>query len=408
MDSEDNRAGMKICLVTDQHISTNPRVWKEADALARNSYDVTIITVDKSAVSKKNDQAILASIHKDIRYSVVANTIPEETSQAIKVLYKAKMAYAVLLKKAGIDTITLLCKSACRIYSQALNVDAALYICHVDCSLYVGRKLIQAGKKVAFDFEDWYSQDYINGRRPVKLLKELEHFALRNAVYTTCPSQAMAHALQNTYDGAQLPHVVYNSFPDEHKNNKRAKGERVTLVWFSQTIGGGRGLENIITCLSKVSEPVTLLLIGDCKTHYRDTLKNLFSSGSIHTMEIKPPVPHAELNSLLARCDIGLALEHKTPQSRNKTVTNKILQYLQAGIKVLATDTDGQKEIAQQLPGIVQLVNAEDNSEWGVNLTTLINKDIEQPKIVAEYNRCFPWIKQEEKILDLVANALEQ
>src|SRR5690606_14479662 len=97
-------------------------------------------------------------------------------------------------KKLGINSIYILSHAPEKIYKTALELNADLYISHVECGLYVGEKLIKAGKKVAFDIEDWYSRDYLNDTRPVILLKKLEAFALNQGVYCTCPSYAMAKA----------------------------------------------------------------------------------------------------------------------------------------------------------------------------------------------------------------------
>lgn len=401
--------GKKICIVSDLHISTNPRVWKEADALARAGYDVAIVTAHNSAISKQKDESILARIHESVKYMPVYSTIPDEISLIKKLFFKFRTAFAVGLKKFGVDTIYLIAKSPNSVLAKALNVNADLYLCHVDCPLYLGKHLINAGKNVAYDFEDWYSKDYINSRRPVSMLADLESFALNKAKFVLCPSNAMAEALQNEYNSSLMPDVVYNSFPltDEEKESiKYDCINKPTLVWFSQTIGAGRGLEKIIDSLSNVEMPIRLLLVGDIKPEYKSTLEEMFPFSHGHVLEIIPPVPHSELHALLYSCDIGLALEDKFPESRNKTVTNKILQYLQAGLKVLATDTDGQKEIADNMTDCISLVNATDNIVWGDAITRLLNNDINKEQVAEEYNKYYSWDLQESKLLKLVRNAI--
>jgi len=51
-----------------------------------------------------------------------------------------------------------------------------------------------------------------------------------------------------------------------------------------------------------------------------------------------------------------LALECNDIPSRNLTVTNKLFQYLQAGLAVIATDTAGQREIFSQCLAIGRLI----------------------------------------------------
>lgn len=398
----------KVCLVTDQHISTNPRVWKEADALARAGYKVSIVTVFKSSVGRENDKAILKRIDNSIQYKPAYSTIPDELSLVDKLYYKLRTAWAMLIKNAGIDSKYLLAKAPEKIVQKAISENADLYIAHVDCSLLIGKQLIEKGKHVAYDFEDWYAEDYINKYRPAALYKKLERYAMQHGKYITCPSGAMAEALSKTHPGTQVPEVVYNTFPETALNTYGQSNPIPVLVWFSQTIGGGRGLEELVESLHQLDVPVRLMLVGDCADQYKEYLERIFPSGKGHVLELKKPVPHEELHALLADCDIGLALEQRFPESRNKTITNKVLQYLQAGLKVLATDTDGQKEVSSCLPGAIELVAADNNSNWADGIKQLLGRGITAGTIIEAYNLHFPWNKQEDKILKLVEKAISE
>ena len=57
----------------------------------------------------------------------------------------------------------------------------------------------------------------------------------------------------------------------------------------------------------------------------------------------------------IAEHDIGFAGEMKYCRSRDLTVTNKILQYLLAGLAVVASDTAGQLEVAANASGAVAI-----------------------------------------------------
>jgi glycosyltransferase involved in cell wall biosynthesis len=96
-------------------------------------------------------------------------------------------------------------------------------------------------------------------------------------------------------------------------------------------------------------------LRGQCRPDYRSTLDNLFPTESSHTLHIHGLVSPDNLLNHIAEHDIGLALEQYEPDSRNLTVTNKILHYLLGGLAVLATDTAGQQEVADEADGAVRL-----------------------------------------------------
>jgi glycosyltransferase involved in cell wall biosynthesis len=75
---------------------------------------------------------------------------------------------------------------------------------------------------------------------------------------------------------------------------------------------------------------------------------------------IHSTVPNAELLSRIAEHDVGLALETTAIKSRDLTVTNKLFQYLQAGLAIIATDTAGQREVFARRPDIGTLIPPDD------------------------------------------------
>jgi glycosyltransferase involved in cell wall biosynthesis len=83
-------------------------------------------------------------------------------------------------------------------------------------------------------------------------------------------------------------------------------------------------------------------------------------------------VPHQELLSRITEHDIGLAVEEVRPDSRNLTITNKILQYLLGGIAVIASDTAGQREVATLAPDAVFLFKNYDSDDLSLKINSLI------------------------------------
>lgn len=398
---------MKLCIVSEQHISANPRVWKEADLFANNGYEVVIITKFCSKLHKDLDAELLAQINPAVEYKAATNITLGEVSIFKKVYHKLRFKTAALLKKMGVETKHLVSESLDEIYEAALKVDADLYIAHVECGMYVGKKLIGQGKKVVFDFEDWHSEDYLVPTRPTKYLSMLEDFAVKNGVATYCPSESMAKGIAEKYNAKTVPQVIYNGFPVT-KDFVEQPNDKPVLVWFSQTVGPGRGLEKFFKALAEVELPVVVRVIGNCNEEYKKELEALFPVFKGHQLELVKPVKHNELHRLLCSCDIGLALEQDYPASRNTTITNKILQYLQAGLKVFATDTLGQKEVAKDIGNAIGLAPNENVAAWPNVLTALIQADIDRKNTIKCYNELYSFDAQHEKLLNIVKTAFEK
>lgn len=391
-----------IVIITGQHMISNPRVWKEANALCQNGYEVTILTTWHSAKKLEADYTLL---NPKIRYIASVNLIREQTSSLNYLWSKGLMRLANWIKTLfNFDSLYLITYRPYYQAKKAMTLNADLYIGHQETGLIIGSMLLQQGKKVAFDFEDWYSRDYLNKSRPINMLKKFEHFALSNAIYCSCPSKAMSNSLKKVYQSNVPLVIIYNGFSITENKQLNKKINHIiphSLVWFSQTIGINRGLETLIKALKLLQHPLQLHLIGDCDTQYRKKLEDSFPYGLGHQLYIHDKVLHPELLAILIDKQIGLAIENNYPDNKDKTISNKILQYIQAGIKVLATSTQGQEEVASYFPETVKTVHVEDPVDWVKKIEWLLNSpDVNIEKQSDVFNEFFSWEAQESKLLD--------
>lgn len=401
----------KICLLSDHHLCINPRLWKEAFFYEREGYDVVVLTMWQSADLLRRDHDLLKG--HQIQYKAYLNLIPTEINPAKRFFYRLrKRSASELQRRLKTGTPWAISHAPERLYKFALRERADLYSAHLECGFFAGRQLIKAGKKVGFDFEDWYSRDYLTPDRAVSLLSKLEDFALQYGTFCTAASQTMADALKKVYPSAKKITTVYNSFPDDElegfdfSNNSSNKPFRI--IWTSRTVGPQRGLETLLTALALVQLPVELHIIGQCAEGYKDFLNSEWSTEKGHRLIFHDFVPHAELLKLIATYDLGLAIEQYEPDSRNTTITNKILQYLQAGISVLATDTGGQKEVARYFPDTVFLVAANEPEEWAQQIERAARREIglNRNKQQQVYQQVFSWPVQEQKLKQLISEHL--
>ncbi len=149
---------------------------------------------------------------------------------------------------------------------------AELTIVHTEIPIWAAQFLIRDGRRVAVDVEDWYSQDllYTDRRsRPIRLLERAERFVLNHAAYASATSDSMAGALADAY-GCTRPIVLRNTFPlQPHSRVDRPAGnEPPAFIWFSQTVGPGRGLELFFSAWARTRYPSRVCLLGDVRPGY--------------------------------------------------------------------------------------------------------------------------------------------
>ena len=234
----------------------------------------------------------------------------------------------------------------------AASETADWFIAHAQAALPVAAKAAQKwNAKLGFDCEDLLSE--MDSDRSANVLS-IERRYLPNCQYVSVPSEAIGHRLVEEH-GIAAPVTLYNVFPnklaDGLKPPSARTANRIRFHWFGQTIGEGRGIEEAIVGLNKLSEPTELHLRGFVNDAYCASLKTLAkSSGDLLSVFFHPQIAHDELIQSMGQFDVGLALERPANVAYALTVTNKVFSYLLAGLAVAATDTPGQKEVMDQIP----------------------------------------------------------
>ncbi|MCW5549489.1 MAG: glycosyltransferase family 4 protein [Opitutaceae bacterium] len=398
-----------ILIVSGAALSRNPRVLKEASALADAGHDVTVLTLRNHAAAEDFDRAIMATARfKRIVVDVAPAPGASPTGVFMRRLRAAVARHvAGVFKRESIETIG----PGGELLAIARKQPADLVIGHTEVGLWVAAQLLAEGRKVAADIEDWHSEDLPpedRVGRPVRLLRETERRLLKNGAYATTTSAALAQALQEDA-GSPRPAVVGNTFPLQADPRQPPPNDPAVFFWFSQTLGPGRGLEDFLTAWSRTSQPSRVVLLGEDRHGYRETLRASVPRSHGARLSFHDLVPPDMLPGLIARHDIGLALETPLNRNRDLTITNKILQYLNAGLAVVATPTAGQREVLAHGPeagvllGSDPAANARLIDELLSDRARLLARQ-QAARRLAETRYC--WEHDRQVLLDLVNKAL--
>lgn len=379
----------------------NPRPAKEARSLREAGYTVTYM----ARVFNPRLQQLDEQLTREGGY--IRHVVPEDSRLSRKLL----TWLARQLSRTGLGSVHALGEHR-RLLNAAQAHPADLIIAHSEVPLWVGRRLLRQGRLVAADLEDWHSEDLLPSarrHRPLRLLRTLERDLLREAAFCTTPSGVMADALHRRYGGTRAT-VLTNSFPLQPRPDPGSRQGPPTLFWYSQTLGSGRGLEPFIQAWGEIPGDSRLVLLGMPVAGFPEHLLSLVPPGRRNAVSFLSPVPPGELPGLIARHDIGLALEESTPENRRLALTNKILQYLNAGLAVVASDTAGQREVFARNPGIGALISLQSPESVRQGLLpllssgeALLNARI-QARALAEAH--YNWEREARCLLDLVGRAL--
>ena len=346
----------RVCIVTPIALSSNPRVVKEADALAANGFSVVVVYFEgPHAKWRDADRSLLADKRweaRAVRYD------SEEGNRISKLLMEASHRAARMLPSA----IWPLTKGAeyaeSAIYraltSVACRQSADLFIGHYPIGLAAASAAANDwGAALGYDAEDFHTGEEYSAAQTDRV-RFLEQRYIPRCDYITAASDGIADALSAVY-GIPRPTPVNNVFPLDERTGidglrQDRHSEELSLYWYSQTIGLDRGIQDAIIASGRLGGPVQIHLRGHCATDIRESLMRLAHQCGVATqVHLHEQVHPFELLSRAAEHDVGLALEQGTTLNRAICATNKMFFYMLAGLAIAATDVPGQRVVLSTL-----------------------------------------------------------
>jgi glycosyltransferase involved in cell wall biosynthesis len=345
----------KVVIVSGFPLPQNPRVVKEADALVKLGYDVHVLSAIYNERQLQHTETLLQGRHWNVHF--VAHQCGDFSE---KVRWQINRAYNRLARKLPLPSRSKLKlgvhNSVRELTSRALKLEADFYSLHNEPSMFVATELTKRGMPFAFDLEDWHSENNVYGPDPgvYRVLRDLEAYVFSTAKFVTTTSNVLSSAIAESYR-CPKPHVIYNSFPEVGGMGQWACADGpLHICWFSQTIGRGRGLELLCDAIPQIGRHKFKVSIrGNVYDHgFLEGLIPRLTAGANCEVEVLPLCSHSELEQWIPTHHIGFASEIPHCLNRDLSITNKIFQYMQAGLCVIATDTRAQLEVADAGFGI--------------------------------------------------------
>jgi glycosyltransferase involved in cell wall biosynthesis len=391
--SDDANVGddFDVVIVTPTYISSNPRVVKEADALAGAGLRVCVVfSQGPMEWARDDDEMVAAGRPWRAHAASWSRSLPAERGRYLRSTLRFHLARRLPFSTRG--PLSLVVRAECRTFSELARAAAAisgrLYIGHYPEGLAAAAYAAQRwNARTAYDVEDLHTEEDAptrRGRQRSRRVFHIERHHIGRCAYVSAVSEGVAQALADRYKGI-TPLVIHNVFPWKDRDTidgqiKDRRGRAVSLYWYSQVIGLDRGLQDVIRALGQVRAPFQLHVRG---FHSDDTARHLRSlaaaSGVADRLFVHGRVPPTELLSRTAEHDIGLALEQPVSRSRELSVTNKLFFYLLAGLAVVATATRGQQAVLRQMPGVGDVYPPDDH----VALAGILNRLLSDPSLLA-------------------------
>jgi hypothetical protein len=334
----------KILFLTSTNLSCNPRLLKELRLAVSLNYCCTVVAFNLHNWTKTKEEELnnefkqvafhyLETTKKDF-YNWLLSSCIEKVFKKLAPFFKTSIkinGYAYSKRSWLLNN-----------FLKKTPIIVDVVIAHNPPAFYPAYCFAKNNKiKLAIDVEDYHPGEG-NNKTEQQIITFLMQQIIPKSYYSSFASPLIKiHCLQllNLKDEEKY-FVVDNVFSkEEFIAPKENKSEKIKLVWFSQFIDFGRGLEKILPFLDTHASTISLTLIGSLRSNfYENELKNRTYVTCL------PSMSQSQLNQSLSNYDIGLAIEDETADfNRTICLTNKIWSYYQSGLFIVATNTLAQQ-----------------------------------------------------------------
>jgi glycosyltransferase involved in cell wall biosynthesis len=335
---------LRFLFITSSNLACNPRLLKELKLCDDQGFQTTVVQFKLGNWSDQKTEEL-----KQIFFKTKFIEISALRSPYLNWLIGSLIEKALIMIPSIILNPRLLGYSLSKrafLLDQVLKKVNEKYdwvIAHNPPTFFSAVKFSENNNScLGIDVEDYHPGEYLNNKFTSRMLK-LMRKTLVKANYCSFASpliqrevfEKITHKINN-------PLIIINGFNEMDFQNKEFISGNLKIVWFSQNIAFGRGLELFIDQIQDFNGEIELTLIGDLNKKFATEF--LLDKNFVN---IKPPMSQSALHFEMSNYDIGLACDYPVNRNREIALTNKIIVYVQAGLWLLAINTPAQEQFIE-------------------------------------------------------------
>lgn len=328
---------ISICMVVTNDLRMDNRVKREALALSRAGFDVSVVCI-RSAETPAEEMmenvritrvqpAAWRGIHRELPwrtlwyYRHVFSVGTETMHQMYQVLVARQ---ADIYHAHDLDTL-LLARQAARRVGAKLVYDAH--------ELYTETLTQLRGRGLIQDSYVWFARRYYAW---------IERRLIREAACVITVNPMIAEVLRQRYN-VRLPATILNcpDFVDAGQlairdfRNIFGLPRDAKILLYQGVLGPGRGLHQIVQAAKFLPADYHIVFMGygDFRAALEQEAKQLVVSNRVH---FQAAVPSSELLRYTASADLGWLTIEAVNESKRLASPNKLFEYMMAGVPAIA------------------------------------------------------------------------
>jgi hypothetical protein len=380
---------LKILFISTLSLAANPRLVKEARLAVEHGIKVEIICFEFDNWSSGINKNLVEEFTTKQVLLIPAGRspfLPWFISVCLEKFYRMKARSMALSAPALSLAVSRRSYQLIKALNKVTKPDWV--IGHNPGALWPALKSAkQFNCRVGFDVEDYHpgegsniSLQKLTKQLMIELLPQLNYVSFAALLIRETVKKDLGYESANWY-------TLLNYFPAHEFTVPPVQlPGSLKMVWFSQHICAGRGLEFILSAVKKASGKVELHLFGNLDGAFQEQYLKAATNIFTHA-----PLSQQELHLALGRFDIGLALDTPVDENRDLAITNKLIACLQAGLYIIAADTKAQKAYLAEMPGHGECFDKHSNHFEPVLEQCINNRDMIRNEKVKRYQNFKNW-----------------
>lgn len=347
---------MRILILCPSEICYNPRMLKAADFLSKKGAEVTVFNTLTGIASKE----VYENSLKGRQWKVIENDLRRYTN-----ISKGKWFISGVVQKMAIFlrnncNINWLFKhyfnKAYIFFPAFLKRKKFDYILiHLVDSLPFASSLKKTtGAKLVYDCQEYFKGQYSTAApAEYKWVKDAEAWFVSSANIILATTNVMLERLKNDVGGnyvffrvRNLPLKTTVNYPVDNNS------DTLKIIWHGLTIvpENTRGIHIILHAISHCKTSVNLFLQGNISEENKKKLDAMLDRLQIKEKVTVLPAAHPDnIVSSLIQYDIGVAGELAEQENQMLTSSNKLFEFICAGLATVVPDLPGLKETIVEL-----------------------------------------------------------
>ncbi|MDH7516402.1 MAG: glycosyltransferase [Bacteroidota bacterium] len=305
----------------------------------------------------------LESVHEE-RIAIDVFQLPERETPRIRegnasvTFHRARLRFRSLLRSQRLlSKLIRFIEWAVAVFLAVLRTPTHVIVAHDLPSLLpawaAGR--LRRRPIVYHAHELWGESNGLTAPFPT-LWRMLDRFLCPRVDAIVVPEKNRAGIYRNEYGASGDPLVIPNyppyrqpvssTFLSDFVKSKGASAEIIVL--YQGLFDPSRELENLVSAMVHVEPRACLILMGSGTPAFVRTLEQRIRETSLaDRVFLHPAVPYDRLHAYTCSADIGVLLYRNNCRNNYYCAPNKLYEYLQAGLAVVASDFPGLVDIVE-------------------------------------------------------------